>query len=280
MALAASMSWRVRFYPVCGHVFGKGMTMLPRFLDPVLPPPPSIDAAGHALFIDFDGTLVAIAERPDEVAADPELIRLLACLHGRLGDRLTLVSGRSIAQLDAMIGPIGAELSLVGSHGQELRRHGRLSQPARAPGLDDATAEIQSFAAGHPGLIVEKKSLGVALHYRTAPDLAAVVGEAAAAIGALHGLFVQRGKMMVELRGPGSDKGSAVAALMARPSLKNCRPVMIGDDLTDEPAFVLVETIGGFAILIGHERETAASFSLPDVASLRSWLWRIAGDCP
>jgi trehalose 6-phosphate phosphatase len=177
-----------------------------------------------------------------------------------------------------MIGPMAAGLSLIGSHGQEIRGHGRLSAPARAPGLDDAITQIRIFVADHPGLIVEKKSFGVALHYRTAPDLAAVVQEVAAAIGAVHGLFVQRGKMMVELRGPGCDKGSAVAALMARPPLKDFRPVMIGDDLTDEPAFVLVETIGGFGILIGHERETAASFSLPDVEALRNWLWRIAED--
>jgi trehalose 6-phosphate phosphatase len=265
-------------FPVCGHVFGKEMIMLPRLLDPVLPPPPPIHAAGHALFIDFDGTLVPIAERPDDVTADPDLIALLGQLHARLDDRLTLVSGRSIAQLDAMIGPIAAKLSLVGSHGLEIRRHGRLTTPPRAPGLDDATAEIRAFAADHPGLIVEEKSLGVALHYRTAPDLAAAVDEAAAAIGAVHGLVVQPGKMMVELRGSGCDKGSAVAVLMARPSRKDCRPIMIGDDLTDEPAFVLVETIGGFGILIGHERETAASFSLPDVASLRNWLWQIAWD--
>jgi len=252
--------------------------MLPRLLDPVLPPPPPIHAAGHALFIDFDGTLVPIAERPDDVVADPELIRLLGRLHDGFGDRLALVSGRSIAQLDAMIGPIAETLSLVGSHGQEIRRHGRMSTPPRAPGLDEASREIRAFAKNHADLIVETKTHGVALHYRTAPDLAAAADEAAAAIGAAHGLVVQRGKMMVELRGPGCDKGSAVAAMMARPSLKDCRPVMIGDDLTDEPAFVLVETIGGFAILIGHERETAASFSLPDVAALRAWLWQIAGE--
>jgi trehalose 6-phosphate phosphatase len=84
--------------------------------------------------------------------------------------------------------------------------------------------------------------------------------------------------MMIELRAAGCDKGSAVAVLMSRASLKECRPVMIGDDLTDEPAFVLVETLGGFAILIGHKRETAASFCLPDVASLHDWLWQVVGD--
>lgn len=249
--------------------------MLPRLYDPVLPPPPSISAAGHALFIDFDGTLVPIAERPDDVVVDADLLRLLAGLRACFGDHLTIVSGRSIAQIDAMIGSTAADLSIVGSHGAEIRRHGRLSQPPRAAGLDGATADMQAYAVLHPGLIVEKKSLGVALHYRTAAELASEAQETVRAIGAGHGLMVQPGKMMIELHGPGYDKGSAVAALMARPAFRDCRPVMIGDDLTDEPAFVLVETIAGFGILIGQERETAASFCLPDVPALRDWLWRI-----
>lgn len=249
--------------------------MLPRPQDLVLPPPPSISAAGHALFVDFDGTLVPIADRPDDVVVDEDLLALLAGLAGCFGDRLTIVSGRSIAQLDALIGPAAAGLPLVGSHGMESRRHGVLSQPPRGAGLDAATRAVRDYAATHPGLIVEEKSLGTALHYRAAPDLEPETRRAAAAIGAAHGLAVQNGKMMVELRGPGRDKGSAVAGLMAQRSWKDCVPVMIGDDLTDEPAFVVAETIGGFSILIGPERETAARCGLPDVAALRDWLWQI-----
>jgi trehalose 6-phosphate phosphatase len=249
--------------------------MLPRPQDPVLLPPPPISAAGHALFVDFDGTLTPIVDRPDGVVVDRELIDLLRALHGCFDDRLTLVSGRSIAQLDTMIGAVAMGLSLVGSHGLEVRRHGDLRRPARAAGLDAAATDLQAFAAPDPGLIVEEKSMGVALHYRMVPERATEVQTRVAAIGASHGLHVQNGKMMVELRGPGSDKGSAVASIMAEQSLKACRPVMIGDDLTDEPAFVMVETIGGFGILVGPERETAASCHVADVAELRRWLWRI-----
>ena len=112
--------------------------MLSRSPQPVLAPPPAVDTASHSLFVDFDGTLVPLVDHPELVRADAELVELLTALHRRFAGRIALVSGRSIEQLDAMVGPIAAELALAGSHGAEVRRDGRLEEAT----WDEAFAEI------------------------------------------------------------------------------------------------------------------------------------------
>jgi len=250
--------------------------MLARPQSPVLPPPPIVSAAGHALFVDFDGTLVPLAERPDDVVADSELIDLLAELHRALDGRLAIVSGRSIDQLDAMLGRSAATLVLAGSHGAELRYQGRRIQPPRPSGLDAAADDVRRYVDAHPGTIAEIKSFGVALHYRTAPRFEADAQAAAIAIAARHGLAVQPGKMMIELHVAGADKGDAVMALMAMASMQGSLPIVIGDDLTDEPALAMAERLGGFGILVGSGRDTAAVHGLADVPDVRRWLGLVA----
>jgi len=246
--------------------------MLTRPAPSALAPPPAISPAQHSLFIDFDGTLVPLIDRPDLVRADDALIDLLGALRNRFGPRLAIVSGRSMDQLDDMIGATIAGLTLAGSHGVEIRHDGHLQHPPRPAGLDAANAEVREFVALHPQLIAETKSQGVAIHYRIAPALEAEVQREAATIALRHGLDLQPGKMMIELRGPG-NKGEAIAALMKKPAFIGSLPVMIGDDLTDEPALAVAADLGGFGILVGGDRDTAALYGLADVADVRSWLW-------
>ena len=250
--------------------------MLSRTNQPVLPPPPAIDASRHSLFVDFDGTLVPLVDHPDLVRADAELLDLLAALRQRLPGRLALVSGRSLEQLDRMIGPITRDIAVAGSHGAEVRCAGHLVEPPRPEGLDAAIAEIRAYGAGHPEMIIEEKSHGVAMHYRVAPILEEPVKRRAYAIAERHGLHVQPGKMMVEVRGFGWDKGEAVAALMAAAPMAGTLPIVIGDDLTDEPALKLAGAMGGFGIIVGGGRETAARHGLGDVGAVRRWLWEQA----
>lgn len=250
--------------------------MLSRTNQPVLSPPPAIDPSRHSLFVDFDGTLVSLVDHPDLVRADAELLDLLAALAVRFPGRLALVSGRSLEQLDRMIGPIARHIAVAGSHGAEVRRDGQLVQPPRPEGLDAAIVEVRAYGAGHPEMIIEEKSHGVAMHYRVAPILEEPVKRRAYGIAERHGLDVQPGKMMIEIRGPGWDKGEAVAALMAAPPMVRSLPIVIGDDLTDEPALKLADAMGGFGVIVGGGRETAASHGLADVGAVRRWLWEQA----
>lgn len=251
--------------------------MLSRTNPPVLSPPPAVDASRHSLFIDFDGTLVPLVDHPDLVRADAELLELLTRLGLRFTGRLALVSGRSLEQLDRMIGPIARDIAVAGSHGAEVRRDGHLVEPPRPDGLDAAIADVRAYGAGHPEMIIEEKSHGVAMHYRVAPILEEPVRRRAVAIAERHGLELQPGKMMVEIRGPGWNKGEAVAALMAASPMAGSLPIVIGDDLTDEPALKLAGEMGGFGVLVGGRRETAALHGLGDVGAVRRWLWEQAG---
>jgi len=237
-----------------------------------LPAPPPTLLESASLFLDFDGTLVDLADRPDSVAVDTDLTDLLAALARRLDGRIAVVSGRSIAQIDALLGPVAQTLAVSGSHGCEHRWHGIVSQPERPASLTDVATAMHAAAAGRDGVIVEEKSFGVALHYRLAPAFEAEALRLAETLAVRHDLAIQHGKMMVELRVPGSDKGVAVARLMQRSDMAGTTPIFIGDDLTDEPAFVAARDAGGHAILVGDARASAADYGLPDPAAVRAWL--------
>ncbi len=236
----------------------------------ILPPPPAALLSGAALFLDFDGTLAPIADTPDAVVIDDDLFVMLAALRDRLDGRLAIVSGRSVATLR----DLGfTDFLIAGTHGLELARPGEDARAApRLPGVDDAQAQFDAFAADKPGLLVERKTLSVGLHFRGAPEMA----EAATALGeelaAAHGLVVQYGKMLVELRPGGADKGSAVRALMQEAPMAGGVPVFIGDDVTDEEGFAVATELGGCGILVGEARPTEATWGLEQVAAVRHYL--------
>lgn len=236
-----------------------------------LPIPPLSLLDGGALFLDFDGTLVELAEAPDAISVSPTLAPLLQRLSERLGGRVGLVSGRAIADLELHLECAG--LAVSGSHGLELRlRDGSHVPLGVRHDLSEAKERVRALAGTAPGLLVEEKPFGVALHYRQAPDEAERVGAAMAALAQCTGLSLQQGKMVVELRPLGADKGDAVRAFMTEPEFVGARPFFVGDDLTDEDAFLAAAELGGGGILVGRERETAARWRLPDVAAVAAWL--------
>lgn len=238
--------------------------------DPVPSPPLSL-LEGAALFLDFDGTLVELAETPDAIRVPGALRPLLERLGRKLEGRLAIVSGRSIADLDLYVATPG--ICVAGSHGLELRSpDGRTSSPPPVAALEEARAEIAAFAEGRGGLLVEEKPAGVAVHYRRAPALEAEVAAFMAALAVRTGLVVQAGKMVAELRPPGPTKGDAVRTLMAEPAFAGARPVVVGDDITDEDAFEAAARMGGAGILVGPPRPSAALWRLDDVASVSRWL--------
>lgn len=236
------------------------------------PPPPGV--AGLSLFFDLDGTLIEIADTPDGVVVEPALLAAMTGLSERLPGRVALVSGRSLAQLDQLLGAdVTSRLTLAGSHGAELRVPGA-DHPAgdRPAALDAASRALDAFAQPR-GLLVERKTMGTALHYRQAPAMAEEAEAEGVRLAVEHGLTLQHGKMLVELRAPG-DKGRAIAALLANPAMAGTRPLFFGDDVTDEDGFVACVDAGGDGVLVGPPRATAAHYRLPDVAAVRGWIDR------
>ena len=227
------------------------------------------------LFLDLDGTLAPIASDPAEVGPDSRRTALLRGLVRRFDGRVAVLSGRPLDEIDRIGG--GVVGPAAGTHGLELRMpDGAVDAPAPHPGLEPARARFAAFAATAEGLLVEDKALSVGLHYRLAPEQ----GEAARALAdelvAETGLTLQRGSMVVELKTPGADKGEALRRLMQAAPFVGGAPVMVGDDLTDESAFVAAHELGGFGVLVGPPRETQARARLDGVAATLDWLEGLA----
>jgi trehalose 6-phosphate phosphatase len=236
-----------------------------------LPPPPVALLRDAALFLDFDGTLVELAHHPEAVAVDARLAALIDRLSDALDGRVAIISGRSVAAIRALFG--NPHFAISGSHGLEVAwPDGRHTCAERPAALDRILARMQAFATMTPGILVEEKPLGAALHYRTVPAAEAAAHALATQLAADAGLHLQTGKMMIEVRVPGADKGTALAALMQAPGMAGHTPVFLGDDDTDEPAMVAARDLGGAGILIGSPRDTAAAWRLDGVADTLSWL--------
>lgn len=234
------------------------------------PPPPDL-LDGAALFLDFDGTLVDLAETPGSIQVAPELVPLLERLRRQLDGRLAIVSGRSLGDLERHVPLSGVAFS--GSHGLELRLADGTVLPLSVPiGLGDVHERVARFASGVQGLLAEEKPAGIALHYRKAPDEAALVAAFMEGLAAEQGWSVQHGNMVVELRPHGATKGDAVRAFMTEPEFADARPVFVGDDLTDEHGFEAAAALHGAGILVGPPRETAALYRLGSVAAVAGWL--------
>lgn len=239
-----------------------------------LPPPHPTLIDGAALFLDFDGTLVELADTPDAIAVPAGLAPMLERLRQRLGGRLAIVSGRSLADLERHLPLHGIGFS--GSHGLELRLADGTRLPLSVPiGLDDVRARVETFAAAR-GLLVEEKPAGIALHYRLTPEAGAAADAFVTALARERGFVVQRGAMVVELRPTGATKGDAIKAFMTEPDFAGARPLFMGDDLTDEHGFAAAASLGGAGILVGPERDSAARYRLGSVADAARWLLEAA----
>src|SRR3546814_81718 len=127
------------------------------------PPPPLAELAARnplALFLDFDGTLVEIADTPDGIHVPDGLPAQLVALRRALDGRIAIVSGRAIADIQSWLGP--SDLLMVGSHGAEI------GEPATGAAIlsDASRAALAALTAAWPRLLVETKPHGIAVPYR------------------------------------------------------------------------------------------------------------------
>lgn len=234
------------------------------------PLPPA--RAEWAYFLDVDGTLIELAASPGAVQVDDALLGLVARLHHACGGALALVSGRSLGDLERLLGSV--RIPLAGQHGLERRDAlGRLHTHATPPAAKRGLRQrLDALVARHPGLLLEDKGLTLALHYRQAPQLAAWLHRQLAEwVAATEGLQLQKGKRVLEIKPAGFDKGSAIAEFMAEPPFHGRRPVFIGDDVTDEHGFARVNLIDGLTVKVGAGK-TAARHRLASTAAVRAWL--------
>lgn len=232
--------------------------------------PPPLPTRHGALFLDFDGTLVELADRPDGIRVPPTLPALLDQLNHHLDGALAVVTGRALAVVDHYLQPL--RLSAAGVHGAERRIGDGITHHVPTPPLDAAAAMIEALCTQHPGLLMERKPGALALHYRQAPALAAAC-EAAMHDALAHapGMALQHGKRVIEMKPAAASKGAAVQAFLQSAPFLARRPWFVGDDLTDESAIAYVQSVGGVGIRVG-DGASQALHRLPDPAAVRAWL--------
>jgi trehalose 6-phosphate phosphatase len=191
-----------------------------------------------AFFFDFDGTLSAIGPDPEKVRPVDGAPEALAALVERAG-YCAVVSARPVAFLARQLHAVPG-LALHGLYGLEHSADGGatvVTLPEAASFRPVIDAAAQAAQAGLPGALIENKGLSCAVHYRNAPELAEDAERWAADYAQRHGLKVQRGRMVVELKPPiERDKGHVVRDVLGSlPELAG--GWFFGDDLGDRPAF-------------------------------------------
>ncbi|MGR4069317.1 trehalose-phosphatase [Billgrantia sp. C5P2] len=236
-----------------------------------------------AIFLDYDGTLTPIVDRPELAVLDETMRHTLKRLAKRCS--VAIVSGRDRANVAALVG-IGS-LVYAGSHGFDITGPGGLSmQHERAaefmPHLDTAETQLRQRLAGTPGVLVERKRFAIAIHYRLVAesDVDHVLAAVESVAEALPQLRRTGGKKIFELRPRLPwDKGKAVFWLLEALDLSQAdiMPIYLGDDETDEDAFVAMRELGGLGLFVGDAYQvTAASYRLNDTVCVGRFLERLA----
>ncbi len=237
-----------------------------------------------AVFFDFDGTLSDIVNDPDAarpVAGASEALQELAAQCP-----VAILSGRDLADVSKRVGLPG--IWYAGSHGFELTapdgtHHQNEEAAAAIPVLEQAAAELRGQLGPIPGVVVEHKRFGVAVHYRNAArDRVGAVAAAVRTAGQRDALRVTTGREVIELRPDLDwDKGKTLRWVMEHLASKAgpLVPIYLGDDITDEDAFDAVRA-DGVPILVRHnddgDRATAALFALDSPAEVAGFTHRLA----
>ena len=207
------------------------------------------DPSRTGIFTDFDGTVSLIVERPEDAVPADGAAEALEALAQRYA-LVAVVSGRSLEDLRGRIRPRG--VLLCGSYGRE-----RSTATIRRQTEGWETVAIAAKAAARlmPGVFVERKGAGIALHFRDAPDLSDEIREMAETLASEFGLEIRPGRKVFELVAPGPGKGEAILALIDEGGLD--RVLVAGDDWGDLDAFRLLRAAGVDAVIVAVVSEEA-----------------------
>ncbi len=240
-------------------------------------------AGGRRLvvFLDYDGTLTPIVERPELATMTEDMRRTLRTLADHC--TVAIVSGRDrpdverLVNLDTLFYAGSHGFDIAGPHGQHFRHEeGRQFLPE----IDRAERTLTEKLAGVKGALIERKKYSVAVHYRLVPtDRLAEIQEAVQALlSGLPNLKMKEGKKVYELQPRIDwDKGKAVLWLFGALKLDplTALPLYLGDDITDEDAFRALTGIG-IGIFVGERTaSTAATYSLRNTTEVRQFLERL-----
>jgi trehalose 6-phosphate phosphatase len=228
-------------------------------------------ARAPLLFLDVDGTLAPLVDRPDRARVPPATGRILSRLR-RTGARIVLVSGRSVPGV-RRIAPIPVD-AILGDHGARLWRSGHTTPwlPAHRSRIRSAARLVRRWIEGKPGLILEEKDRSLAIHLR----LSRTAGSVAPLARMLReaGFRVLLGHRVLDVQLPRVNKGEAVRRWIARSPRRADAILYAGDDTTDQDAFAALPE-AAISIAVGP-RTSGARFRTRDPVTFAAWLRRLA----
>jgi alpha,alpha-trehalase len=235
-----------------------------------------------AVFLDYDGTLTPIVDRPELAVLSEDMRAVVRGLAVRCP--VAIVSGRDRADVERLVGLDG--LVYAGSHGFDIAGPGGLRKEheraaAFLPALDLAEERLRRELAGIDGALVERKKFAIAVHYRLVAEnhVARVESVVAAVVAETADLRRTAGKKVFELRPRVDwDKGRAVLWLLQALGLdrEDVLPLYLGDDDTDEDAFAALADRGIGVLVTQAARPTAAAYALADTAEVGRFLGDLA----
>ena len=235
------------------------------------------------LFLDFDGTLTPIVDRPEEAELSPEMEGILKLLAKEKEFKVAIISGRSLSDLKERIKI--RNIIYVANHGLEIeRRRERFIYPEASKSIRtmrELKKILKAKLGSIEGTILEDKGVGLAIHYRLVkssdlPELKRVVGQIFRPFMEKGKIRIAYGKKVLEARPPIIwDKGKAASMVLG--SFKQEKPlsVYLGDDRTDEDAFSALDG-KGITIFVGRPRKSKAKFFLKNVGEVGVFLNRLS----
>lgn len=245
-----------------------------------------LQEAKHILLLsDYDGTLTPIVERPELAILAEETRGLLKRLASSRRITLGVISGRALADLRQKVG-LG-HIIYAGNHGLEIEGPGLRFIHPLAEEIKPLLRLIHRLLAkafgATPAVLVEHKGLSLTVHYRLVEDdqqekVTGTFNTILAGARSLGKIKTTTGKKVLEVRPPVNwHKGKAVQLIMKKygkgGDRSQTRVVYLGDDLTDEDAFLFLEKAGGVSIFVGEKTQpTAAAYYLESPAKVQNFL--------
>ena len=232
------------------------------------------------LLLDIDGTLSEFHPDPQQSFISNDNLAILAQLQNHLP--IWLVTGRSVADARRLTAPL--KLPVIGSHGLQCDTviNSYSLVDINLAQLQQINQSVINATGDNPHWRIEQKPFGVALHFREHPELADNALTIMQAIGHdFNDWQLKAGKYVYELLPQGVDKGSAINHILKH-YYPHCRPIFIGDDVTDEAGFIAVQSYGdipnkkgndikGIGVKVGYE-PTHAHYYVSDVSAVTALL--------